>query len=276
MGKGLAVLADRAVVGVGGEEARSFLQRLVTNDVDKLAAGEARYAALLTPQGKIITDFLVLALPGEEGFWLDMPAVNAAELVKRLTLYRLRAKVTIADRSAEFGVVAFTGSPPAELLQSYDDPRDPGLWRRGIASRSQLTDLAARSDPIAYHDQRIQAGVPEGGLDYGFGDAFPHEANLDRLHGIDFRKGCYVGQEVVSRVEHRGTARKRIVKASFEGSPPPVGTDITADGVVVGRMGSSTAGHGLAAIRVDKAGEAAGPFEAGVVLQLDWPAWVSR
>lgn len=272
----LAVLADRAVVEVGGEEARSFLQRLVTNDVDRLGAGETRYAALLTPQGKVITDFLILALPGQEVFWLDMPAVAAAELVKRLTVYRLRAKVTVADRSAELGIVAFTGPPPLTLLQAYDDPRDPGLWRRGIAGRAGLADLAARSDPAAYHDRRIRSGVPESGLDYGFGDAFPHEANLDRLHGIDFRKGCYVGQEVVSRVEHRGTARKRIVKARFEGTPPPIGTDITAGGVVIGTMGSSTAGHGLAAVRVDRAGEAAGPFEAGVTLELDWPAWVTR
>lgn len=276
MSGAFAVLDDRAVVEVGGGEARSFLQRLVTNDVDKLATGEARYAALLTPQGKIVTDFLILALPGEDGLWIDMPVANAAELVKRLTLYRLRAKVTVADRSAELGIVAFAGPPPAALLHVYDDPRDPGLWRRGIASRTQLAALAGRSDPDAYLDNRIRAGVPEGGLDYGFGDAFPHEANLDRLHGIDFRKGCYVGQEVVSRVEHRGTARKRIVKARFEGSPPPLGTDIIADGVVIGTMGSGVAGHGLAAIRVDRAGEAQGPFDAGVTLQLDWPAWVTR
>lgn len=276
MGGSLAVLTDRAVVAIGGEDARPFLQRLLTNDVDTLSPGEARYAALLTPQGKIITDVLVVALAGDGGLWLDLPAVNAAELVKRLTLYRLRAKVTIADRSAELGVLAFTGSPPPGLLQAYDDPRHPGLWRRGIASRARWNELAAGSDPAAYHDQRIRSGVPEGGLDYGFGDAFPHEANLDRLHGIDFRKGCYVGQEVVSRVEHRGTARKRIVRASFEGSPPPLGTEITADGLVIGTMGSSTDGHGLAAIRVDRASEAAGPFEAGTTLALDWPAWVTR
>lgn len=276
MSEAVAVLTDRAVIAVGGEEARSFLQRLLTNDVDKLAPGEARYAALLSPQGKIVTDILVLALPGDEGFWLDTPAVAAADLVKRLTLYRLRAKVTIVDRSDAFGVVAFAGAPPPDLLQLFDDPRDPGLWRRGIAARTQLTALAARSDPAAYHDRRIRAGVPEGGLDFAFGDAFPHEANLDRLHGIDFRKGCYVGQEVVSRVEHRGTARKRIVKASFEGAPPPAGTAITAGGLVIGTMGSGTAGHGLAAVRVDRASEAEGPFEAGVPLRLDWPAWVTR
>lgn len=273
MDEPFAVLSDRTVVAVGGAEARSFLQRLLTNDVETLAAGMARYAALLTPQGKIVTDGLVLALPGDEGFLIDAPAVNAADLVKRLTLYRLRAKVTIVDRSQDLGVVAFGGSPP-DVLMTFDDPRVPGLWRRAIATRSQLAALAARSDPGAYHDQRIRAGVPDGGLDFAFGDAFPHEANLDRLHGIDFRKGCYVGQEVVSRVEHRGTARKRIVKASFEGAPPPVGTTITAGGLVIGTMGSSTAGHGLAAIRIDRASEAKDPFEAGVPLRLDWPAWV--
>ena len=162
------------------------------------------------------------------------------------------------------------------MLQVYDDPRADGLWRRGIATRASLTAMAAEGDPGAYHDQRIRAGVPEGGLDFAFGEGFRHEGGLGRLHGIDFRKGCYVGQEVVSRVEHRGTARKRIVKACFEGAPPRPGTDITAGGLSIGTMGSSTAGHGLAAIRVDRASEAEGAFEAGIPLQLDWPAWVAR
>lgn len=271
----LTVLDDRAAIAVTGPDARSFLQRLITNDVETLGPGQARYAALLSPQGKILTDFLVVALTDEAGFLLDIPTANAADLVKRLTLYRLRAKVTIEDRSAALAIVAFTGaSPDQPLVLRYDDPRHPGLWTRGLLARTATAAQVSAAALAAFRTARIRAGVPEGGVDFAFGDTFPHDANLDHLRGVDFRKGCYVGQEVVSRVEHRGTARRRIVPAGFEGPPPAEGAEIMADGVAIGTMGGSIEGLGLALVRLDRAREASGPVTAdGVVLRLTAPAW---
>lgn len=249
-----AVLTDRTVVEVSGPEARDFLQRLVTNDVETLEPGSARYAALLTPQGKIVADFFVVAAgPGRESVLLDVADTLAADLVRKLTLYRLRAKVTIADRSGSLGVVAFAPSgAPDDVVQAFADPRGETLWHRAIVAIDGPAPHGDDAGRWAYREQRIRAGVPEGGLDFTYGETFPHEANLDRLHGVDFRKGCYVGQEVVSRVEHRGTARKRIVSLAFDGEAPPVGSAILADGLAIGTMGSSIEGLGLGLVRLDR------------------------
>ena len=263
---GTAFLDDRGVVDMEGGEARALLHRLVTSDVLGLKAGEARYAALLSPQGKVAVDFLVVdATPegGPDRFLLDCPAALAAELTRKLTLYRLRAAVTIADRSAELGVTAHWPDGPGAR-----DPRHPALGTRAIGPRGGA-DAAAR---LAYEDHRIALGIPDGGRDFAYGDAFPHDANLDRLGGVDFGKGCYVGQEVVSRVHHRGTARKRIVPVRFDGRAPPPGADITVGEIVIGTMGSSHAGRGLAMVRTDRAEEAAAlgapPVADGVHLSL--------
>ena len=256
---GGVLLADRGVVEVRGPEAAALLQRLFTNDVTGLAGGEARYAALLTPQGKIVVDFLMTPSgSGEEaGFLLDCPGALAADLAKKLTMYRLRAQVTVADRSSEFGVAAFWPDRPTLAGTTFRDPRHEALGYRTIAERGELARLESASGLAAFHAHRIAAGVPEGGIDFAYGDTFPHEANLDRLHGLDFTKGCYVGQEVVSRVEHRGTARKRVTPVMFEGEPPPVGTDILVGEIAIGTMGSAADGRGLAMVRTDRAAEAA-------------------
>lgn len=268
-----AILDDRAVIAVDGVDARDLLQRLVTNDVETLAPGEARYAALLTPQGKIVTDFVVVA--AGDAFLLDTPAATAADFVKKLLQYRLRAKVTIADRSSDLAVVAFAGAPPASASLAYADPREGALWQRALVPRPILPQLGSGASE-AYHANRIRAGVPEGTLDFPYGDTFPHEANLDHLHGVDFTKGCYVGQEVVSRVHHRGTARRRIVPVAFAGAPPPRGTAIVTGDVAIGTMGSAAGERGLASIRLDKLAEVTGPVTAGdLPLRIELPAWVS-
>ncbi|WP_237481539.1 YgfZ/GcvT domain-containing protein [Lichenibacterium dinghuense] len=249
---GTAFLDDRGIVEVEGPDARALLHRLVTSDVTRLASGEIRYAALLSPQGKIAADFLIVeASPpgGPDRFLLDVPAAQAADLAKKLTLYRLRADVRIADRSAELGVTAHWPDGPGAR-----DPRHPDLGTRAIGPRSD-GDSARRH---TYEAHRIALGVPDGGRDYAFGDAFPHDANLDRLGGVDFGKGCYVGQEVVSRVHHRGTARKRVVPVAFDGRAPAPGAEITVNDVAIGTMGTSADGRGLATVRVDRAAEAAG------------------
>lgn len=248
---GTAFLDDRGIVEVEGVDARALLQRLVTSDVAGLKPGEARYAALLSPQGKIAVDFIVVdASPdgGPDLFLLDCPASLAPDLGKKLTMYRLRAAVRIADRSAGCGVTAHWPEGPGAR-----DPRHPDLGTRSIGDRAP-PDAAAR---LGYEAHRIALGVPDGGRDFLYGDAFPHDANLDRLGGVDFGKGCYVGQEVVSRVHHRGTARRRIVPVYFEGHAPAAGSAVTVGEIAIGTMGTSVAGRGLALVRTDRAAEAA-------------------
>jgi tRNA-modifying protein YgfZ len=273
-----ALLSDRAVVRVSGPAASSFLQGLITNDIDKAKPGGAIHAGLLTPQGKILFDFFVV--PAGEGFLLETAKAKAAELVQRLGFYRLRAQVEIAEDPA-FTVAAAWGEPArlADGAIAYADARLPALGQRILLpAGTSLGNLGCSlTSEDEYHAHRIALGVPEGGRDYAFGDAFPHEAMFDQLAGVDFNKGCFVGQEVVSRMEHRGTARKRIVGVEGEGLLPPSGTDITAGGTSIGTLGSVSGSSGLALLRLDRAEEAkaAGhPLRAGeVTVGLRIPAW---
>ena len=251
---------DRGVVLVSGADAATFLQGLLTNDVLALPQGDARHAALLSPQGKILFDFLVVAQA--DGFALDCLAEQAAALATRLGFYKLRAKVEI--RNASSGLTVNVDVP--EGGGAYRDPRHEGMGWREIVPRADARDEAGRA---AHDARRIALGIPAGGRDFAYGDTFPHEANLDRLHGIDFTKGCYVGQEVVSRVEHRGLARKRIVRLSYDGGRPRQGADVVAGDVALGTMGTSAAGCGLALVRLDRAEEAGGvAVVEGVAVRL--------
>jgi folate-binding protein YgfZ len=273
-----ALLSDRAVVRVSGPAAHGFLQGLITNDIDKAKPGGAIHAGLLTPQGKILFDFFVV--PAADGFLLDIARAKAGELAQRLGFYKLRAQVEIAE-DPSFVVAAAWGAP--RLLPdgaiAYADPRLAALGLRvllpaNVDARNLGCTLATEDE---YHAHRIALGVPEGGRDYAFGDAFPHEAMFDRLAGVDFDKGCFVGQEVVSRMEHRGTARKRIVGVEGEGPLPPSGTEITAGGAPIGTLGSVSGSSGLALLRLDRAEEAkaaGSPLRAGeVTVAFRIPAW---
>jgi len=269
MSRKIALLKDRGVVRVSGEDAASFLQGVLTNDVEKLAAGEARYAALLTPQGKILFDMLVVRLAAESGavFLVDCAAAQAADLAKRLGFYKLRAKVAVADESASLGVLAGWGAEPEGAPQGvlYADPRERDLGWRAIVPREKALEFAADGE-TPYEARRIAAGVPKGGVDFAYGDAFPHDANLDLLHGVDFDKGCYVGQEVVSRMRHRGTARKRVVRVKLAGDPRPPGAPILDGAIPVGTLGSSSGREALALVRLDRVEEAKA---AGRALSVD-------
>jgi folate-binding protein YgfZ len=266
-----AFLRDRGVVKVSGEDARTFLNGLVTSDVTQVEPGLGRFGALLTPQGKITTDFLITeAPPGDGGgFLLDVPRALAKGLASKLGFYKLRAKVAVEDLSDGLGVLAaWDGEPAMKPGLMFADPRHEALgWR--IFVPEELQQKAAASigaelvDSDAYEAHRIALGVPRGGLDFIYGDAFPHETNMDRLHGVDFGKGCYVGQEVVSRMQHRGTARTRTVRVLLDGPAPEAGVAIVADNKPVGTMGSSAGGHGLALIRTDRATDA---LDAGIPL----------
>ncbi len=252
-----SLLPSRAVLKVGGPDARKFLQGLITNDIDKAQAGAAVHAGLLSPQGKILFDFF--AVPDGEGFFIDVAADKAAELAKRLGFYRLRAAVEIVA-APSLAIAAVWGGGPRlpEGAIAYADPRLPELGLRLIVTNGTSTAEfgCEPSDEADYHALRVRLGVPEGGRDYAFGDAFPHEALFDQLNGVDFAKGCYVGQEVVSRMEHRGTARKRIVPIEGISALPAPGTSVEANGVAIGTLGSVSGAAGLALIRLDRAEEA--------------------
>src|SRR4051794_16803097 len=266
-----ALLSDRGVIKVGGEAARDFLNGLVTTDVGLIQPGLGRFGALLTPQGKIIADFLITEAPSGlgGGFLIDCPRALAQGLADKLGFYKLRAKVAVENLSSGLGVVAaWDGDPAVKPDLAFADPRDPALgWRILVAEelKQKVADSIGADlvDSAAYEAHRIAAGVPRGGLDFMYGDAFPHETNMDRLHGVDFDKGCYVGQEVVSRMQHRGTARTRTLRLILENSPPEAGVAIVAGDKPVGTMGSSADGMGLGLLRTDRAADA---LDAGMPL----------
>ena len=250
---GACVLHDRAILAVSGADAEGFLNRLFTNDMLGMRRGEARYAALLSPQGKLLFDFLVMH--GADGFWIDCRRDQAVDLARRLGMFKLRAKVAIADRTAELAVAARWGDAPALLPgEAFRDPRHPDLGQRIVAHPDALRDLVGEAG--AYQVHRIALGIPEGGADFTYGDAFVHDANLDLLHGVDFDKGCYVGQEVVSRVHHRKSARKRVVKVRFYGDPAPLGAELVAGANRIGAITSHAGHEALASARIDRLAEA--------------------
>ncbi|PDT90611.1 folate-binding protein YgfZ [Bradyrhizobium sp. Y36] len=276
-----AFLPDRGVVKVAGEDARNFLNGLVTTDVDRLKPGLGRFGALLTPQGKIIVDFLITEVPAGHGggFLIDCPKALAEGLATKLKFYKLRAKVTVEN--LDLGVLAaWDGQPAAQPDLAFTDPRNEALGIRILIPedlKQKLSDLIGADlvDAADYEAHRIALGVPRGGLDFMYNDAFPHETNMDRLAGVDFDKGCYVGQEVVSRMQHRGTARTRSVKVLLDDFSPEAGVSVMAGDKSVGTMGSSAQGKGIALVRIDRVAEAldAGqPLTAGgLALQLADP-----
>src|SRR5579872_5344030 len=261
-----AFLPDRGVVKVSGNEARDFLNGLITTDLAHLQPGTARFGALLTPQGKITVDFLITEAPAGQGggFLIDCPKALAQTLADKLTFYRLRAKVSVENLSASLGVLAaWDGESQSKPDLAFADPRNAKLGLRMLlpeALAQKTADLlgAAMVDPSLYEAHRIAMGIPRGGLDFIYGDAFPHETNMDRLAGVDFDKGCYVGQEVVSRTQHRGIARSRVAALRFSGEAPPEGAEIVAGEKTVGRVGSVDAGkaRAIAILRLDRLADA--------------------
>jgi tRNA-modifying protein YgfZ len=280
-----ALLPDRGVVKVAGADARKFLNGLITSDIDRVAPERAGFAALLTPQGKIIVDFILAEAPADDGggFFLDCPRALAPALMQRLNFYKLRAKVIVEDLSETLGVLAiWDGAGATEYGLCYGDPRLGDLGARCMLpphlAGAAAADLGAElTDAAAYEAHRIALGVPRGGLDFIYGDAFPHETDMDQLGGVDFAKGCFVGQEVVSRIEHRGTARNRIVPVSFDGFAPEAGTPVSAGEKSIGTLGSSAQGRALAMLRLDRTADAlaagAPLIAGGLEMRLVKPAW---
>ena len=275
-----ARIDDRAAILIDGPDAAHFLQNILTADLDRLGHGEARPGALLSPQGKILFDFLV-SRRGENDFLLDCRADAASDFVRRLTLYRLRAKaeisvqdhvvVTVRWQDDSAGSRSDSGGSQADSSWLADRrfPDGSGVERRyGEAVETDAT-------PQDFTLLRIAHGVAESGHDFSPGDAFPHDVLMDENGGVGFHKGCYVGQEVVSRMQHRGTARRRVMIVEGEADLPESGTAVEAGGRVIGALGSVGGRNGLAIVRIDRVKDAQDgglPIAAGGVgLSLSIP-----
>jgi folate-binding protein YgfZ len=264
----IAYLNDRAVIRIAGPEAAPFLQNVLTLDLAGVDTHGSGYGALLSPQGKILWDFILHKLG--DGYVADLRADAAEAFAKRLALYKLRAKVEIGPADlAVFAAWLDSSSHPA-------DPRLADLGARWLAPAGSVAADAALAD---WHQHRVALGIPEGGIDFVFGDTFPHDAAMDSLRGVAFEKGCYIGQEVVSRMRHRGTARRRIVAVAGDSDLPAPGADIMAGDRSVGRLGSSAQGSGIALVRLDRVREALDArvqLKAGTApISVNLPPWAT-
>jgi tRNA-modifying protein YgfZ len=254
---------DRAVLRLSGPGSRPFLQGVVTNDVHGLDRGPV-YAGLLTPQGKYLFDFLLIPEGGD--ILIDVKAESAAALATRLDLYKLRARVTV--ERCELGVIVGLGDPAPD--GAVDDPRERALgWR--LYTRDPVAALAglAPLDPAEWQALRVRHAVPESGIELVSDETYILEAGFERLAGVDFKKGCYVGQEVTARMKHKTEMRKGLVPVRVEGEPPPPGTEIIAAGRSAGVLYSVADGIGLAHLRFDRA---SGPMVAGSARVTRLPA----
>ncbi|UIJ70551.1 folate-binding protein YgfZ [Aurantimonas sp. HBX-1] len=262
----VARLADRATLLVTGEPAEHFLQTLVTADLDSLAEGEMRPSALLTPQGKILFDFLIGRVPG--GFRLDIAKPAAEAFAKRLALYRLRTKVAIEPSDEPVHALWDEDAPGALRDQRFPDP----VWRVYGAAPEGVEHC----EPADFERLRIRAGVAEAETDYSASEVFPHDVLLDQNGGVSFKKGCFVGQEVVSRMQHRGTARRRLMLVEADGHLTP-GVNIEAGGRTIGTVLSAAGCDGFALIRIDKLADAlvadAELTADGVTVTATVPPW---
>ena len=263
-----AVLPSRAALTVTGPDWRDFLQGLLTQDVVTLAPGEIRFAALLTPQGRLLFDLFLVGR--EDGCLIDVAAAHRAALLQRLRMYRLRAKVEIAEDAGEVRALwGADAAPPGWSL----DPRAPDLGWRGYPGETTAAEgvEATESD---YNAHRLALGLP-GPDDWGHDKTYPIEANFDLLAGIDFRKGCFVGQETTSRMKRRGTVKSRMAPIAVDGAPPAAGAALLAGGLRAGQVTSAGEAGAMALLRLDRLAEGDLTLEDGRAWRVTWPTWMA-
>ncbi len=256
----LAVLPSRALIRLGGADWRDFLQGLISQDVETLAPGEARFAALLTPQGRLLFDLFVIGR--EDGAWLDVAGKRRDALIQRLTMYRLRAKVEIAPDDSP----VLAAWPARSGAGWVADPRLPELGSRGYSVAEAPT-----TDEAAYDAHRLALGAP-GPADWGSDKTYPIEANFDLLNGIAFQKGCFVGQETTSRMKRRGVIKTRMLPLIFEGPTPAPGAEVLAGDLRAGEILAGQDGRAMAALRLDRIATPLTVDDRAV--RVDWPAWM--
>jgi len=271
-----AFLDDRAVLAISGPQAREFLQGLVTNDiVQGLAPGTGLYTALLSPQGKILFDFLVTE--GDGALLLDVARDGRDALLKKLNMYRLRSQVGIEARD-QLGVYAdLKGHPDnrvvpyADRAVSFADPRLAALGLRSIGARAEMP--ANLASPRVYHQHRLALGVPEGS-DFGYEKIFALDGGLAELNGVSFTKGCYIGQELTSRMKHRATSRKRLLTVTAD-APLPASGPLTRGDVDIGELISTHGTTAFALVRLDRLEETSGDISAAQIpVALHRPTWL--
>lgn len=280
-------LEDRGVLAVSGEEARDFLQNILTNDIRLVTRGRAIYAALLTPQGKYLFDFFIAEDDGVLLF--DCERARKDELMRKLMLYRLRAKAEIVDRSDELKVWAMLGAPQADepaasLSQAgaaaaveagvlFHDPRLEAMGWRAILPADSAPP-APPADRDVYETQRLALGLPDGSRDFEIDRTLALEGNLDLLGAVDFEKGCYVGQEITARMKHRGKTRKRLLPVRGKAGELTSGAEVRAGGKPVGGLRSVLGERGIALLRLD-ALEAGGLEANGTEITVATPDWLA-
>jgi len=298
-----APLPDRALVAVSGPDWRGFLQGLLTQDVETLGVGELRFGALLSPQGRLLLDLFILGR--EDGCWLDVAAARREALVQRLGMYRLRAKVEIAAVEAGVSALFTQSSPswergtmrsmvereaptPADSRGSLSvtppgrqpsqgespfvqDPRLPALGLRGYGAQPPADAIIA--EPAAYDAHRLALGVPAT-ADFGDDATWPIEACFDLMNGVDFHKGCFVGQETTSRMKRRGQIRSRMLPITFDGPPPAFGTEVLAGELRAGQVLSGVDGRAMALLRLDRI-EGAALTVDGRPVAVERPGWLA-
>ena len=271
-----ALLQDRAVIALSGPETRDFLQGLVTNDMAECMPGRALYAGLLTPQGKLLFEFLLVD-DGEGRILIDCARERAADLAKRLGFYRLRAKIAIEQTGLAVAVFWDGDGPAIAGATVYPDPRLAVLGNRAIGAETELWSAVAAQEAGDYDAHRIELGVPSS-ADIGSDAVFALDAGFEELHGVSFRKGCYVGQEVTARMKHRATARRRFYIAELPAATAP-GTTIEASRKEIGTLAGGTGQIALALVRLDRLAEAeqagAPTLAAGAPIHLRKPPWLT-
>tara|TARA_Y100001970_G_C14258651_1_gene877656 strand:- start:1072 stop:1950 length:879 start_codon:yes stop_codon:yes gene_type:complete len=280
-------LYDRGVVSVAGDDAREFLQGLITNDIQKVTEDSAIYAALLTPQGRFLFDFFIVE--HQECFLLDCEIARIPELIKKLTMYRLRAKVEILDMSERFSVGILLDTNGSDIFAGevggpldfdgvcYTDPRHAGLGERTIHLINEDASFPADKFLVSncraeYDSRRIMLGIPDSINDLIPEKSFPLETGFDELNGVDFQKGCYVGQEVTIRMKHRNLVKKRLFPVEFDGDLAQ-GAIVKSGDIAAGQIHSTQRGHGLALLRLDLVGKG-GLTSNGVSINAQKPNWM--
>jgi len=251
------LLPHRSVIAVAGPDRLEFLQGLISNDVTKVAPGRAIWAALLTPQGRFLNDMFVVD-GGGETLLLESERERATGLAKKLSLYKLRSKVAIEDRSATMEVAVIFGADAAKVIPvagaaAFVDPRLSELGVRVLAPVGQAARLTGLKEAsfIDYETLRLTLGVPDGSRDLPVEKAFLLESGFDELHGIDWDKGCYMGQELTARTKYRGLVRKRLFPVIVDGPLPAPGTPVQLDGREVGEIRSGSGDRAIALLRLE-------------------------
>jgi folate-binding protein YgfZ len=262
----LTHLPNRGVIAVGGGDRVAFLNGLVSNDVTKAAHGQAVWAAMLTPQGRYLADFFILY--DEDRLLIDAPTDAVPDLIKRLTRYRLRSNVTLDDVSNALHVHAAWNAMPPEIPLTAPDPRLPEAGYRLLSETILQSDATA----AAYHAHRIALGLPDGPPDLEPDKTLLLEAGFEELNGVDWQKGCYMGQELTARTKYRGLVKRRLIPVTLESTAPSPGTPVLTEGTEIGTIRSAAGALALAMLRIDALAK---PLIAGSSLVTPRPpAWM--